>query len=143
MAPRNARRLRNDQVRVARPHAADEAIAIDDNVVVRFQDADAQVARGLVNKSAALAKVGRDRETLTACDFIVARFSTATDIRLKEAVANALLNKGEIAHELGRDDDAAAAYNEVVARFHDDPESVLPERVAQAQRALAALRPPP
>jgi hypothetical protein len=80
---------------------------------------------------------------LAACDSVVARFSPATDIRLKEAVANALMNKGEIAHEIGSDDHAAAAYDEVVARFREASEPILAERVAEARRVLATLRPHP
>ena len=62
---------------------------------------------------------GRSEDTIAACDDLLSRFASATELPLREVVANALVNKGIMLSALGRDDDAIAAYDGLLARFNE------------------------
>jgi tetratricopeptide (TPR) repeat protein len=116
---------------------SDEAIAVYDDVLARFNSATElplreQVARALRSKAATLSALGRPEEEIAVYDDLLARFGSATELPLREQVAIALRYKSITLSTLGRSDEAIALCDEVLARFGSATEPPLREQVAKA-----------
>jgi tetratricopeptide (TPR) repeat protein len=116
---------------------SEEAVAVYDEVVARFEEAPEpalldQVARALVNKGVTLGRLDRSEEAVAVYDEVVARFAKAPEPALLDQVGTALVNKGVTLSELARSEEAVAVFDEVVARFEEAPEPALREQVARA-----------
>jgi hypothetical protein len=71
---------------------------------------------------------------------VLARFGTAPELPLREAVANALVNKGVRLGALDRNAEAIAVYDEVLACFGTAPELPLREAVDAAASLKNSLQ---
>ena len=71
----------------------------------------------MVNKGFRLGALGRSDDELAIYDNVVAEFSLATELALREQVARALMNKGATLGALGRSEDAIATYDNLLDRF--------------------------
>jgi len=116
---------------------SEEAIAVYDEVVSRFGDAEEPelrdpVASALGNKGVVLGILGRDEEAIAAYDDVVSRFGDAEEPELRVQVGKALFNKGVTLGILGRSEEEIAVYDEVVSRFGDREEPELRALVARA-----------
>jgi hypothetical protein len=80
-------------------------------------------------------------EAIAVFDDIVARFGTASETVLREAVARALLNKGGALGELGRNEEAIAVCDDVLGRFGTASEPTLREVIDRATTLRASLNP--
>jgi hypothetical protein len=79
-----------------------------------------------------LGQLGRREETIATCDDMLARFGTASELRLQEKVVRALMVKANALGVLRRSEERIAAYDEVLARFGTASELLLREGVARA-----------
>ena len=116
---------------------AEEAVAAYDELVRRFGESEISavlewVAKGLVNKGAALDKLNRPREALECCDEVVRRFGDSHTPAGLELVASALVNKGIYLGALNRPRDALEACDEVIRRFGESDIPAVRESVATA-----------
>ncbi|MBU1184017.1 MAG: tetratricopeptide repeat protein [Proteobacteria bacterium] len=132
-----ARALVNKGVALGSLGRGEDAIAVYDEVISRFGDAEElplreQVARALMNKGVALESLGRGEDEIAVYDEVIRRFGDAEELPLRERVARALVNKGITLGSLGRGEDAITVYDEVIRRFGDAEELPLRERVARA-----------
>jgi len=115
----------------------DEAIAVYDEIVARYADADEAelretVAMAMVNKGLTLGQLNRFDEAIAIYDEVVERYADADEAELREQVARAMVNKGNRLGKLDRSDEAIAVYDEVVERYADADEAELREQVARA-----------
>jgi tetratricopeptide (TPR) repeat protein len=90
-------------------------------VIGRFATASeaalrAEVAKSLLNKGAALRRLGRAEEAIAACDEALARFGTANDAGLQASVAKSLANKAVTLADLGRIEEAIAVCDMIAQR---------------------------
>ena len=116
---------------------SEEAIAVYDEVVSRFGDAEEPelrdpVASALGNKGVVLGILGRDEEAIAAYDDVVSRFGDAEEPELRGRVGITLVNKGLTLGSLRRSEEAIAVYDEVVSRFGDAEEPELRVQVGKA-----------
>jgi tetratricopeptide (TPR) repeat protein len=123
-------------------HAA--AIAVYDEVLARFGDAEApalreRVATALVNKGITLGQTGDSVAEIAVYDEVLARFGDAEAPALREGVAMALVNKGNRLGQTGDSVAAIAVYDEVLARFGAAEAPALREQVTIVQVLLANL----
>jgi tetratricopeptide (TPR) repeat protein len=90
------------------------------------------VAKALINKGVELGLLGRREEAIAACDDLLARFGTATELPMREEVAKALFNKGVELGLLRRSEEAIAAYDDLLARFGTATELPMREPISCA-----------
>ena len=134
---RHAQALFRKGVALGSLNRSEDAIAVYDEVVRRFGEAEApalreHVAGALVNKGVALGILNRIKEAIAVCDEVVRRFGAAEALALRERVARALVNKGVALGFLNRSEEAIGVYDEVVRRFGEAEAPALRERVARA-----------
>ena len=132
-----AKALFDKTVELRKQGRADEALAVCDEVVCRFEKRDAPdviqlVARALANKGRILHSRNRLAEALATCDEVVRRFGVSEKPALLAQVARALVNKGTTLTTLSQLDEALAAYDEVVRRFGENNAPAVLELVATA-----------
>ena len=137
-----ARALVNKGVALGSLGRGEDAIAVYDEVISRFGDAEElplreQVARALMNKGVALESLGRGEDEIAVYDEVIRRFGDAEELPLRERVARALVNKGITLGSLGRGEDEITVYDEVISRFGDAEELPLRECVARALNGKA------
>ena len=125
-APSAARGLLGKALALAESGRLQEAVAIWDEVVRKFEESDApaeleQVSMALVNKGKALGRLGRVEEALAVLDDVVRRFGTDNGeghpLAVATATATALAGKGAMLSNLNRHTEALVAWNEVARRF--------------------------
>lgn len=115
----------------------EDAIETFDGLIIRFEDAGEPelrrlVAIGLINKSMALERLGRQQECLTvhedmvarfgeealmAFDEFIKRFGRTAEPEIREQLASALYNKAWILSELDRGDEALPVLAKLIASF--------------------------
>lgn len=88
------------------------------------------LATALLEKGAALARMGRGEEAIATYDELVAACGEAEALRAK--LATALANKSSRLDDLGRFEEALAVCEAVVARFGDDADPAVQKQVARA-----------
>ena len=86
--------LVNKSVTLGQLGRAEEALAVSEDVLARFDDADepalrVAVAQALLNKGGKLGQLGRSAEALAVYDQLLARFGDADEPALREAVLRA------------------------------------------------------
>jgi hypothetical protein len=91
---------------------------------------DIEWARARNVEGVAQLRLGRVDESITSFDAIANRFSTSTELPLRERVANALVNKGITLGVLDRSAEAIAVYDDLLARFGSATELPLRELVS-------------
>jgi tetratricopeptide (TPR) repeat protein len=137
----------------------DEAIALFDALVKRFQDSTDSKLRGraavaLSNKTAALGQSGRMKEAIAtqkdmatrfgedaiaAFDEIAQHFEHATDPALREQIVGVLFNKAAVLSELERRREAVRVFAEIIDRFEDDDNPRIEHVVGVAREAREQL----
>ena len=100
---------------------SEEAIAVYDDAMSRFADAQEPafrelVAKALFNKGFALGTLGRSEEAIAVYGDAVSRFADAREPAIRELVAKALFNKGCVLGTLNRSEEAIAVYDDVMSR---------------------------
>ncbi len=89
-------------------------------------------AQALYNKGFRLGALGRSKEAIAVYNDLLARFGSATEAPIREAVAMAFRNKGFRLGALGRGEEEIAVYNDLLARFGSATEAPIREHVAGA-----------
>jgi tetratricopeptide (TPR) repeat protein len=96
-------------------------------------------ARALLRKTDVLLALTHYEATITACDEIVRRFSSATEPEVLEQVGRALNNKGHSLSRLNRKEEAIRVFDEVMKLFGQATESQLRARAAAALLSKALV----
>ena len=90
------------------------------------------IAYAMLLRGYALGKRGRRAEEIVVYNDVIAHFSAATELPLRELVAWTLFVKGVTLGQLGNSTEAILTYDEVLARFGEATELPLREQVARA-----------
>ena len=135
--PKNAQVLQQKGVLLRQLGRHEEEIAVYEEVVERFVDAEEaglreQAVKALLNKGVTLGQLERPEEEIAVYEEVVERFVDAEEAGLREPAAKALFSKGVALGQLKRPEDAIAVYEEVVERFVDAEEAGLREQAARA-----------
>jgi tetratricopeptide (TPR) repeat protein len=92
----------------------------------------ASIARILLIRGRALARLDRHDDAIDAFDELIRRFGDRPDLPLAEQVARALFYKGVSLGALARSLEAVEVYDDLLRRFDDRPELSFAEQVAKA-----------
>lgn len=104
----------------------------DNKLAPDVPDAEASKARTLLVRIREHLTGSQYEMAVAACDELVGRFGTSSQLGLKKAVATALSTKAFALHEMGRAEEQVSIFDEVVTRFGHVPEPPLREYVAKA-----------
>jgi tetratricopeptide (TPR) repeat protein len=129
--------LFNKGITLGAINKSEEAIAVYDDLLRRFGDAQEpvlreRVAMALLNKGYRLGVLNKSEEAIAVYDDLLRRFGDAQEPVLREQVAMVLLNKGYRLGVLNKSEEAIAVYDDLLRRFGDAQEPALRERVAKA-----------
>ena len=116
--------------------STDEAIAVYDDVVLRFEEVTALevrelVADALIKKGLTLGAMDRMEDTIDVCDELVKRLGEAVDISLKTQIGRALVTKEVALASLGRMEAVIEVCDEVMDRFGEVSQEGLQEHVIE------------
>jgi tetratricopeptide (TPR) repeat protein len=127
--------------------STEEAIAVYDEVVSRFEEVTELgvrelVADALIKKGLTLGALGRMEAAIEVCDELVKSFGRATDIELKEKVGGALVTKEVALASLGRMETVIEVCDEVMERFGEASQEGLQGQVLEtlSNKAVALKR---
>ena len=141
---RDAAVLHNRGVALAVGGSLDEAIAVWEGLVERFEESDAAtvqepVAATLAQLVRGLGELGRLEDAQARSDELVDRFDASNDPDLTQYVAAGLVDLGTALAQRGRVPEAIAAWDDVSYRFegNDDPEVRAAVALACVNRAEA------
>ena len=98
------------------------------------------VAKGMVNRGIALARLARFEEAITAFDDVLILWGSSPEPFFRERAALALLNKATALLKLNRVDSALGAYQELIGRYSDDARDSMKKQVALAQVLSASVQ---
>lgn len=93
---------------------------------------DIRIAQALNQKAVSLSRRSRLRDSLAACEDVVARFGGSDSVDLQVQVARALYNKGVNLDGLGLYEESVVADDELITRFDASHDPELQRRVAAA-----------
>ena len=136
-APSAAKELLRKALALAESGQLQDAVAVWDEVILRFGESDApadreQVSHALVNKGKALGGLGRAEEALAVLDDVVRRFGADNGEGHPLAVATALAGKGGMLSNLDRHTEALATWNQVARLFGNSRVPAVEALVANA-----------
>jgi len=129
--------LFNKGITLGAINKSEEAIAVYDDLLRRFGDAQEpvlreRVAMALLNKGYRLGVLNKSEEAIAVYDDLLRRFGDAQEPAIREQVAKALFNKGCRLGALNRSEEGIAVYDDLARRFGDAQEPTIRQQVVKA-----------
>lgn len=129
--------LLNKGISLGRLDKHEDAIAVYDEFIARFSDAQSpkireMLAKAFINKGTRLGRTGHPVEEIAVYEELVLTFSKDSTPKIREIVATAILYTGMTLDDLHKGDAAVKAYDDLIKRFYLDQVPKVRERVAEA-----------